>query len=117
QVPSKIQNKGTYHTQDLSAHYTARVGDIFEQRYLSPRTDVPTLQLPWQGIGNWCYPLSEANIDDRGLMAARKQEVVKYLDIPFLIKGTSKNVQFVSQWENYPTEQKIQLFGKPDKEN
>lgn len=114
-VQWEIQNKGTYHTQDLSAHYNARVGDIFEQRYLSPRTDVPTLQLPWQGIGNWCYPLIEANIDDSGLMAARKQEVVKYLDIPFLIKGTSKNVLFVSQWDNYPTVQEIPLSGQADK--
>src|SRR5690606_17051831 len=114
QMPGKraqwdIQNKNTYHTHDHSAHYNAHEGDISEQRYLSPRTDVPTLQLPWQGIGDWCYPLIEANIDDSGLMAARKQEVVKYLDIPFLIKGTSKNVLFVSQWDNYPTVQEIPL--------
>src|SRR5690606_6550194 len=54
-----IKNHGRYQPQDLSAFYNARVRDIFEQRYLSPRTDVPTLQLPWQGIGNWCYPLTE----------------------------------------------------------
>lgn len=110
-----IPNAGSYRTQDLSSHYNAQLRDIFEQRYLSPRTDVPTLQLPWQGIGNWCYPLIDASIDDSGLMAARKEEKVTYLDIPFLIKGEAKNVLFVSQWDNYPTIQEIPLAGKADK--
>src|SRR5690606_23461620 len=87
QIPVKhvqwaMQNGGTYRTQDLSTHYNARLSDIFKQRYLSPRPAVPTLQLPWQGIGNWCYPLVEPSIDDSGLMAARKKEEVNYLGIP-----------------------------------
>lgn len=109
------KNQGTYQTQDLSSYYNGRVTDIFEQRYLSPRTDVPTLQLPWQGIGNWCYPLIEASIDDSGLMAARKNGEVTYLGIPFLIKGDTKNVLFTSQWDNYPTSTEIPLSGQAEK--
>src|SRR5690606_1274640 len=120
QIPVKhvqwaMQNGGTYRTQDLSTHYNARLSDIFKQRYLSPRPAVPTLQLPWQGIGNWCYPLVEPSIDDSGLMTARKKEEVNYLGIPFLIKGEAKNVLFVSQWDNYPTVQEVALSGKADK--
>lgn len=120
QIPVKhvaweIENKGSYQTQNLATHYNARLSDIFEQRYLSPRTDVPTLQLPWQGIGNWCYPLVQASIDDSGLMAARKNEEVTYLGIPFLIKGDARNVLFVSQWDNYPTVQELPLKGRADK--
>ncbi len=110
-----VKNQGTYQQQDLSTFYNARVHDIFEQRYLSPRTDVPTLQLPWQGIGNWCYPLIEAVIDDSGLMAARKEQSVTYLGIPFLIKGNERNVLFTSQWDNYPTTVEVPLQGKAEK--
>src|SRR5690606_23710914 len=78
-----IENQGQYQPQDLSDYYNARVRDIFEQRYLSPRPDVPTLQLPWQGIGNWCHPLTETTIDDSGLMAARQEQLRTYLRIPF----------------------------------
>ncbi|MFD2895367.1 DUF4450 domain-containing protein [Sphingobacterium arenae] len=120
QIPVKhvqweLQNEGTYRTQDLSTHYNAQLSDIFKQRYLSPRTTLPTLQLPWQGVGNWCYPLVEPSITDSGLMAARNNEEVNYLGIPFLIKGKTKNVTFVSQWDNYPTVQEIPLAGKADK--
>jgi len=120
QIPVKhvqweMQNEGTYRTQDLSTHYNAQLSDIFKQRYISPRPTVPTLQLPWQGIGNWCYPLVEPLIDDSGLMATRKKEEVSYLGIPFLIKGETKNVLFVSQWDNYPTMQEMPLQGRADK--
>src|SRR5690606_34643479 len=110
-----IENQGMYQPQDLSSYYNARVRDIFEQRYLSPRPDVPTLQLPWQGIGNWCYPLIEASIDDNGLMAVRKEQSVTYLGVPFLIKGDAKNVVFTSQWDNYPTTVEVPLQGKAEK--
>src|SRR5690606_39232726 len=110
-----IKNHGRYQPQDLSAFYNARVRDIFEQRYLSPRTDVPTLQLPWQGIGNWCYPLTEASIDDSGLMNARRGGIANYLGIPFLISGDVKNVLFTSQWDNYPTAVEVPLDDKAEK--
>ncbi len=111
----EIDQPQEYSTQDLSTFYNARVRDIFEQRYLSPRPVGPTLQLPWQGIGNWCYPLTMATIDDEGMMEQRKDGVLFYLDIPFLIKGTPRNIMFTSQWDNYPTEQEVPLSGKAEK--
>lgn len=109
-----IANTASYQAQDLSRYYNDRVTNIFEQKYLSPRPDVPTLQLPWQGIGNWCYPLTTASIDDSGLMASRKNNTVTFLDVPFNITG-EKNVLFSSQWDNYPTEAEIPLHGQAHK--
>ena len=110
-----LAKQANFQMQDLSTHYNSRVSDIFEQKYLSPRIAKPTLQLPWQGIGNWCYPLVETKIDDSGLMAARKAEQVNYLGIPFLIKGNNKNILFTSQWDNYPTQAEIPLQGQAEK--
>ncbi|TYP98419.1 uncharacterized protein DUF4450 [Sphingobacterium allocomposti] len=111
----EVQRAESYVTTDLSGHYNASLTDIFEQKYLAPRPEGPTLQLPWQGIGNWCYPLTTAVIDDMGLMNARKDDVVHYLDIPFLIKGQQRNVLYTSTWDNYPTKASIPLRGKARK--
>lgn len=106
-----IHDKPNFLEENLSSYYNARLTDIFQQKYLSPRPEGPTLQLPWQGIGNWCYPLTTANIDDVGIMERNKQDSLKYLGIPFKINSDTKNVVFVSQWDNYPTSVTIPLEG------
>ena len=110
-----IKDKPSFLKQNLSSYYNARLTDIFQQQYLSPRPEGPTLQLPWQGIGNWCYPLTTANIDDSGIMKNAMQGDLSYLGIPFQLNNNSKNVIFVSQWDNYPTSVKIPLTGQASK--
>lgn len=107
-----IENQGNFNNISLASQYNERVTEIFNQKYLSPRLEVPTLQLPWQGIGNWCYPLINAQIDDSGLMNKRKNGKVGFLGIPFLIDNTDKNIAFVSQWDNYPDSLEIPVSGK-----
>lgn len=111
----EIENKGEFNPISLQSQYNDRVTHIFNQKYLSPRPTVPTLQLPWQGIGNWCYPLSTTQIDDTGLMAIRKNEKLTFLGIPFLINNEEKNIVFTSQWDNYPKSVEIPLKGKGKK--
>jgi len=111
----EIENQGQFNTISLASKYNEKVTEIFNQKYLSPRLKVPTLQLPWQGIGNWCYPLASADIDDTGLMARRKNGRVEYLRIPFLIDNSDKNIAFASQWDNYPDAVEIPLTGKGKK--
>ncbi|HIX55282.1 MAG TPA: DUF4450 domain-containing protein [Candidatus Sphingobacterium stercoripullorum] len=111
----EIQNKGKQKTVDLSKYYNAKLSDIFQEKYVSPRPLGPTLQLPWQGIGNWCYPLITANIDDSGLMAARNNGELSYLGVPFLVSGDKQNVLFTSRWDNYPTQVEIPAKGKAKK--
>jgi hypothetical protein len=111
----EIENQGQFNTISLASKYNEKVTEIFNQKYLSPRLKVPTLQLPWQGIGNWCYPLITAQIDDSGLMNKRKNNKVDYLGIPFLIDKTDKNIAFASQWDNYPDSVEIPLNRKGKK--
>lgn len=111
----EIENQGEFNNISLASKYNEKVTEIFNQKYLSPRLEVPTLQLPWQGIGNWCYPLITAQIDDSGLMNKRKNGKVDFLGIPFLIDKTDKNIAFASQWDNYPESIEIPLTGKGKK--
>ncbi|WP_312075420.1 DUF4450 domain-containing protein [Chryseobacterium sp.] len=111
----EIENQGQFNNISLASKYNEKVTEIFNQKYLSPRLEVPTLQLPWQGIGNWCYPLITAQIDDSGLMSKRKNNKVDFLGIPFLIDKTDKNIAFASQWDNYPNSIEIPLNGKGKK--
>lgn len=101
---------------DLSSFYNEKVTNIFQQNYLSPRPVSPTLQLPTQGIGNWCYPLTTANISDSGLrqQAGIKNEIVLPQGIPFSTPGDSNknNIIFTSQWDNFPDSVTIPLTGK-----
>ncbi|WP_326983987.1 DUF4450 domain-containing protein [Chryseobacterium sp. MYb264] len=110
-----IENQGQFNTISLASKYNEKVTEIFNQKYLSPRLEVPTLQLPWQGIGNWCYPLITAQIDDSGLMNKRKNGKVDFMGIPFLMDKTDKNIAFASQWDNYPESIEIPLHGKGKK--
>lgn len=111
----EIENQGQFNNISLAPKYNEKVTEIFNQKYLSPRLKVPTLQLPWQGIGNWCYPLITAQIDDSGLMNKRKNNKVDFLGIPFLIDKSDKNIAFASQWDNYPDSIEIPVSGKGKK--
>ncbi|MEG1669252.1 MAG: glycogen debranching protein, partial [Chryseobacterium sp.] len=111
----EIENEGLFNNISLASKYNEKVTEIFNQKYLSPRLEFPTLQLPWQGIGNWCYPLITAQIDDSGLMNKRKNGKVDFLGIPFLINKTDRNIAFASQWDNYPESIEIPVSGKGKK--
>lgn len=100
---------------ELQPYFNAKVSGIFKQRYVSPRPISPTLQLPWQGIGNWCYPLIEPLIDDSGLrkMAEQQGKIELPNGLPFKVSGEDvANIFFTSQWENYPKAGRIALNGK-----
>ena len=117
-----ITNWNTYkapqnqETIKLTSYFNDQVTNIFKNKYLSPRPTSPTLQLPWQGIGDWCYPLVEANIDDSGLRKAAgdKNEFVTPQGLKFATPGKmgEKNILFTSQWDNYPKQAEVPLSGK-----
>ncbi len=101
---------------DLQRYFNDKVSSIFKNKYLSPRPSSPTLQLPWQGIGNWCYPLTDAVIDDSGLrrMAFGKGQVMLPVGVPLATPGVAlvNNIVFTSQWDNYPHSVSIPLNGR-----
>ncbi|RAV28135.1 DUF4450 domain-containing protein [Sinomicrobium soli] len=106
----------TWKTVDLKQYYNSRVGDIFKNEYKSPRPVSPTLQLPLHGIGNWCYPGVQVNIDDSGWRkkAGAGNRVVSPQGIPFDTPGAegAHNVVYTSMWDNYPEAVEIPLSGK-----
>ncbi|GAB2866566.1 DUF4450 domain-containing protein [Hymenobacter ruber] len=115
-LATKSPAPAKWETVDLSAAFNDRVTQIFQNKYLSPRPAVATLQLPTQGIGNWCYPLTQANIDDSGLrqLAGSKNEIHLPEGVPLRIPGAAgaKNILFVSQWDNYPHQVTLPLQGR-----
>lgn len=97
---------------DLTASYNSCVTDIFRNKYLSPRPPYTTLQIPVQGIGEWCHPATTSEIDDSGLReSATPVSETSSLGVydtnrgvSFLIPISGSNVVFSSLWDNYPDE-------------
>lgn len=60
---------------NMDSLFNANVTDIFRNEYLTPRSPYTTLQLPVQGIGV-CHPKLTADIDDAGLRALVRDEML-----------------------------------------
>lgn len=107
--------KDKLETVDLSGYFNDKVTQIFKNKYLSPRPQVTTLQLPWQGIGDWPHSLRTFDLDDGGLrkLAGEKNTIILPQGILFATPGTTgtNNILFTSQWDNYPKEKTIPLIG------
>ena len=105
-----------YEKVNLTPYFNDKVTQIFQNKYISPRPNGPTLQLPTQGIGNWCYPLTQAVIDDSGLRqaAGAKNEIQMPGGVPLGTPSAAdaKNILFVSQWDNYAEQATVPLRGK-----
>ena len=100
----------------LTSFFNDQVTRIFQQQYLAPRAATATLALPTQGLGNWCYPLTQASIDDRGLRqrAGARGEIQLPAGVPLATPGAAgaKNILFVSRWDNYPPQASVPLRGR-----
>jgi hypothetical protein len=74
------------------------------------------LQLPKQGIGNWCYPNLDVKIDDSGLRQSAKTNNQITSSEGILLQtpsdAESKNIAFTSMWDNFPHSISIPLSGK-----
>lgn len=96
--------------------FNDKLTHIFTNSYLSPRPQSPTLQLPIQGIGDWCYPLTQADIDDSGLRkaAAGSNTFTLPQGIVFATPADSTlpNILYTSRWDNYPHSATVPLTGK-----
>lgn len=103
-----------YEMVDMDEYLNASVDQIFTNEYLSPRSPYTTLQIPKQGIGEWCHPTLTAAINDSGLRKASREGVFETpLGIPFRTPSDeSPNIAFTSLWDNYPSSVTIPLTGK-----
>ncbi|WP_443938643.1 DUF4450 domain-containing protein [Pedobacter sp. MW01-1-1] len=110
-----IKDLTHFEPQDLSTYFNDQVTQIFQNKYLSPRPQTTTLQLPVQGIGDWPHPLVKPEIDDSGIRRLAGKEGLITLPSGVLFKTPwnlgAKNIVFTSQWDNYPKQVGIPLSG------
>ncbi len=96
----------------MDQFFNDSVTNIFKNKYLSPRSPYTTLQIPTQGIGEWCHPTSTATIDDAGIRKNVQNNVLQTkLGVPFHTPSTGKNIAFTSHWDNFPRIINIPLSG------
>lgn len=110
-----LRNHGvTYEAVNMDNHFNAPVTQIFKNEYLTPRSPYTTLQIPKQGIGEWCHPNLTAEIDDSGIRKASKDRLFETpFGIPFRTPSRqANNIAFTTLWDNYPTAVSVPLHGK-----
>lgn len=111
-----IDSEGSTHQflQPISDGFNASVDDIFRQQYLSPRSPYTTLEIPVQGMGDWCVPLMTAEIEDDGFRNSLTDQGVfdTGLGVKFLSPKTDKNIIYTSLWDNYPDSASVSV--EPD---
>ena len=98
----------------ISQQFNAQVTDIFRNRYVTPRPATTTLQIPLQGVGEWCHPDYTPDINDSGLRALAKDGRIVVAGVPFLTPQTGRNIIYTSLWDNYP-DSVVLHFNKPKK--
>ena len=101
-----------YIPQPISNHFNAEVDDIFKNEYLSPRPQTTTLQIPTQGIGEWCHPQLTAEINDSVFRTFIRNGEVTLDGIPFSTPAEGRNIVYTSLWDNYPDAVTIPLKGQ-----
>lgn len=113
-IDLKVSEDDKYEPIDLRAHYNSCITDIFRNKYLSPRSPYTTLQIPIQGIGEWCHPEDTAHIDDYGLRMAVDADgiILNSVGIPFASVAEGDNIVYTSLFDNYPNKVSIPLSGK-----
>ena len=106
----------TFENVNITAAFNDKVNNIFaKNKYLSPRSPYTTLQLPLQGIGDWCVPLRIVAVNDSGFRASAKNDLFA---TPFGLKFSTPNavekpnIAFTSLWDNYPDSISVPLTGK-----
>ena len=101
-----------YKPQPIERYFNAEVDDIFKNEYLSPRPQTTTLQIPTQGIGEWCHPQLTAEINDSVFRTLIKDGVFEVAGVPFRTPVAGQNVVYTSLWDNYPDAVTIPIGGK-----
>ena len=106
-----------FETIDLAPFFNDQVTQIFRNEYRSPRSPFASLAAPMQGIGGWCEPNAEFDVDDSGLRARAAKSAGKIIlpdGISFATprETGAKNIIFTSQWDNYPRAVSVPLAGK-----
>jgi Domain of unknown function (DUF4450) len=113
----KVSADAKFEAVNLAPFFNDKVTQIFRNEYRTPRSPFASLAQPKQGIGGWCEPTMNFDVDDSGLRALAAQNGGKIIlpdGISFTTPGETgaKNIIFTSQWDNYPREVSVPISGK-----
>lgn len=106
-------NASTLEPVSLAECFNDSLTNLFRPRYFSPRPERTTLQIPVQGIGEWCHPQTTFELNDSALRAADVLETS--VGVPFLTRKEGHNVLFTTLWDNFPSVNTVPLSGKADR--
>lgn len=102
-VPDKLE------PVSLDTLFNDSLTNLFLPRYFSPRPQRTTLQIPLQGIGEWCHPKATFELNDAAL---RQSDTLQTsLGVPFLTPVEGHNVLFTTLWDNFPSKNVVPLNG------
>ena len=111
-----INPEATFEQVNISSVFNDKVTNIFaKNKYLSPRSPYNTLQIPSQGMGEWCVPLRMVALSDSGFRAAAKADLFTTpIGLRFITPNDKNkpNIVFASLWDNYPDSVSFPLKGK-----
>ena len=110
-----IEVKEMYKPQMMDRYFNACVDDIFKQEYRTPRPPYTTLQIPLQGIGEWCHPHYKPDINDSVFRSMIQDGTFTVAGIPFRTPKKGRNIVYTSLWDNYPDSITIPLRGQASK--
>ncbi|MBQ0019655.1 MAG: DUF4450 domain-containing protein, partial [Bacteroidales bacterium] len=74
----------------------------FNNEYLSPRPTSTSLEIPTQGVGEWCHPAFKPEINDSVFRAMARDNIFVVDGIRFITPQTGRNIVYTSLWDNYP---------------
>ena len=97
--------------QDISGFFNSEVDDIFKNQYLSPRPQTTTLQIPVQGVGEWCHPQYTPVINDSVFRTLIQNDQFSVAGVPFRTPKEGRNIVYTSLWDNYPDSIVVPLNG------
>jgi hypothetical protein len=97
--------------QNIDAYWNSEVSDIFNNRYVSPRPQSTSLELPVQGVGEWCHPLYTPVISDSAFRSQAKGNAFSVAGVPFRTPQKGFNIVYTSLWDRYPDHITIPLKG------
>ena len=98
--------------QDLASFFNAKVDDIFKNKYLAPRPQTTTLQIPCQGVGEWCHPQYTPEVNDSVFRSLIVNDHLVVAGIPFRTPKEGANIIYTSLWDNYPDAVTLPLKGR-----
>ena len=123
EMPSKEPSNGLeepesgakYNKVAIDKLLNANVADIFKNEYRSPRPPYTTLQIPLQGVGEWCHPQTRPDINDSVFRSLIVKDEISLVGIPFRTPALGQNIIYTSLWDNYPDSVNIPINNSASK--